>query len=54
MNQAATAQAIPNIPEMEAVWGYLGDMLIKVVDGAADPAATVAETALLINEANGR
>lgn len=54
MNQAATAQAMPNIPEMEAVWGYLGDMLIKVVDGAADPAATVAETALLINEANGR
>jgi maltose-binding protein MalE len=54
MNQAATAQAMPNTPEMEAVWSYLGDMLIKVVDGGADPAATVAETALLINEANGR
>jgi maltose-binding protein MalE len=54
MNQAATAEAMPNTPEMEAVWGYLGDMLIKVVDGGADPAATVAETAVLINEANGR
>jgi maltose-binding protein MalE len=54
MNQAATAQAMPNTPEMAAVWGYLGDMLIKVVDGGADPEATVAETATLINEANGR
>lgn len=54
MNQAATAQAMPNTPEMDAVWGYLGDMLIKVVDGGADPAATVAETAALINEANAR
>jgi arabinogalactan oligomer/maltooligosaccharide transport system substrate-binding protein len=54
MNQAATAQAMPNTPEMEAVWGYLGDMLIKVVDGGADPAATVRETAALINEANNK
>lgn len=54
MNQAATAQAMPNRPEMEAVWGYLGDMLIKVVDGGADPAATVRDTAALTNEANGR
>lgn len=54
MNQAATAQSMPNTAEMDAVWGYLGDMLIKVVDGGADPAATVAETAALINEANGR
>jgi len=54
MNQAATAQAMPNTPEMDAVWGYLGDMLIKVVDGGADPAATVVETAALVNEANAR
>ena len=54
MNQAANAQAMPNRPEMEQVWGYAGDMVVKVVDGNADPAATVAETAALINEANGK
>jgi maltose-binding protein MalE len=54
MNQAANAQAMPNRPEMEEVWGYAGDMVVKVVDGSADPAATVVETAALINEANGK
>ena len=54
MNQAANAQSMPNRPEMEQVWGYAGDMVIKVVDGNADPAATVKETAALINEANGK
>jgi arabinogalactan oligomer / maltooligosaccharide transport system substrate-binding protein len=54
MNQAATAQAMPNRPEMEEVWGYAGDMVVKVVDGNADPSATVQETAALINEANGK
>ncbi len=54
MNQAATAQSMPNRPEMEEVWGYAGDMVVKVVDGNADPAATVQETAALINEANGK
>ena len=54
MNQAANAQAMSNRPEMEQVWGYAGDMVVKVVDGNADPAATVAETAALINEANGK
>ena len=54
MNQAANAQAMPNRPEMEQVWGYAGDMVIKVVDGNADPAATVRDTAALINEANGK
>ena len=37
MNQAATAQSMPNRPEMEEVWGYAGDMVVKVVDGNADP-----------------
>ncbi len=54
MNQGANAQSMPNRPEMEQVWGYAGDMVIKVVDGNADPAATVKETAALINEANGK
>lgn len=54
MNQAATAQSMPNRPEMEEVWGYAGDMVIKVVDGNADPLTTVQETAALINEANGK
>jgi maltose-binding protein MalE len=54
MNQAATAQSMPNRPEMEEVWGYAGDMVVKVVDGNADPAATVQGTAALINEANGK
>jgi arabinogalactan oligomer / maltooligosaccharide transport system substrate-binding protein len=54
MNQAATAQAMPNRPEMEEVWGYAGDMVVKVVDGNAEPSTTVRETAALINEANGK
>lgn len=54
MNQAATAQSMPNRPKMEQVWGYAGDMVVKVVDGNADPTTTVQETAALINEANGK
>jgi len=54
MDQAATAQSMPNIPEMQQVWGYGGDMVIKVVAGDADPVATVKQTAALINEANGK
>lgn len=52
--QAATAQPLPLAPEMQAVWGYGGDMLLKAVDGGADPVQVVAETATLINEANGK
>ncbi len=54
MQQAAAAQPLPTLPEMEQVWGYGGDMLLKVVDGGADPAATVQETTALLNEANGK
>lgn len=54
MNQAATAQSMPNRPEMEEVWGYAGDMVVKVVDGKADPTVTVQETAALLNEVNGK
>ncbi len=54
MAQAATAQPLPLAPEMQAVWGYGGDMLLKVVTGGADPTQVVAETTTLINEANGK
>ena len=50
--QAGTAHAMPNAPEMAEVWGYGGDMLIKVLNGVADPTTTVIETTTLINEAN--
>jgi arabinogalactan oligomer / maltooligosaccharide transport system substrate-binding protein len=54
LQQAANAEPMPAIPEMENVWGYGGDMIVKVLNGVGDPAAIVAETATLINEANGR
>ncbi|MBK8049410.1 MAG: hypothetical protein IPK16_21210 [Anaerolineales bacterium] len=54
MAQAANALPMPAIPEMQQVWGYGGDLLIKVVDGDADPTAAVKETNALINEANGK
>lgn len=52
--QAMNAQPLPALPEMAQAWGYGGDMFIKVVDGDADPVATVIETAALINDANGK
>ena len=52
--QAANAQPLPLAAEMQAVWGYGGDMLLKAVDGGQDPGQVVAETATLINEANGK
>ena len=50
--QAATAMPMPTRPEMEQVWGYGGDMLLKVVNDVLAPADAVAEAAALINEAN--
>jgi arabinogalactan oligomer/maltooligosaccharide transport system substrate-binding protein len=52
--QTAAAQAMPTLPEMENVWGYAGDMLLKVLNGVSDPQTAVIETTTLINEANGR
>lgn len=52
--QAVNAQPLPSLPEMAQAWGYGGDMFLKVVDGDADPLATVIETAALINDANGK
>ncbi len=52
LRQAANAQAMPTNPEMAEVWGYGGDMLLKVLDADMDPTAVVAETTALVNDAN--
>ena len=54
MQQAAAAESMPGIPEMQNVWGYGGDMLIKALNRVGEPAEIVIETAALINEANGK
>ncbi len=52
--QAATAQAIPTRSEMDAVWGYAGDMIVKTLNGVMTPEESVVEAASLINEENGK
>lgn len=52
--QAATADAMPILPEMEHVWTYGGDMLVKALLGNTPPPAIIAETTALINDANGK
>jgi arabinogalactan oligomer/maltooligosaccharide transport system substrate-binding protein len=52
--QAATADAMPIRPEMEHVWSYGGDMLVKALIGNTPPPAIIAETTALINDANGK
>jgi len=52
--QAATAQPAPGQKEMDAVWGYGGDMLLKVLGGSLEPAAAVQETTALINDETGK
>lgn len=54
MQQAATAQPAPAFAEMEQVWGYGGDMLVKVLGGSMSAPAAVTETTALINEETGR
>ncbi len=54
LQQAASARSMPTQPEMEQVWGYGGDMLIKAINNVAEPQAIVVETTTLINEANGK
>jgi arabinogalactan oligomer/maltooligosaccharide transport system substrate-binding protein len=39
---------------MRPVWGYGGDMFIKVVDGGEQPDAVVVQTSALINEVNNK
>ncbi|MEZ4619813.1 MAG: extracellular solute-binding protein [Caldilineaceae bacterium] len=52
--QGGSAQPFPTLPEMDEVWGYGGDLLIKVLDAKMDPTQAVTETTVLINEANGK
>ncbi len=53
-DQAASAAPMPATPEMDAVWTYGGDMILKALTNVAPPPAIVAETTALINEANGK
>lgn len=61
--QASTSQAMPTRPEMDTVWGYGGDLLLRALLGYPDLdsdarqaayAELAAEISTLINEANGR
>ncbi|HRJ41828.1 MAG: extracellular solute-binding protein [Caldilineaceae bacterium] len=49
--QANTARPEPRQPAMSQVWGYAGDMLVKVIDGGISPAVAVTETTVLLNDA---
>lgn len=50
--QTQSASKFPNDPEMGAVWTPAGDMLAKVAEGRAEPAAAVKEATETINRAN--
>jgi arabinogalactan oligomer/maltooligosaccharide transport system substrate-binding protein len=39
---------------MDEVWGYAGDMFVKVLNDVMDPADAVVEATALINEVNGK
>ncbi len=52
--QAVNAQPVPHQPEMAEIWGYGGDMLIKVLNDVMSPAAAVTEATALINDVNGK
>lgn len=52
--QAETALSEPHRPAMSQVWGYAGDMLVKVIDGGMPPDVAVTETAALLNDALGQ
>jgi arabinogalactan oligomer/maltooligosaccharide transport system substrate-binding protein len=54
MTQAATGQAIETRTEMDAVWGYGGDMIAKVLGGVNEPGEAVRQTTALINDVNGK
>ena len=54
VSQAETALPEPHQTQMSLVWGYAGDMLVKVIDGGMLPAAAVTETTALLNDALAR
>lgn len=49
--QAETALSEPHRSAMSQVWGYAGDMLVKVIDGGTLPDVAVTETTILLNDA---
>lgn len=49
--QAETALSEPHSPAMSQVWGYAGDMLVKVINGGTLPDVAVMETTALLNDA---
>ncbi|MBX3000233.1 MAG: extracellular solute-binding protein [Caldilineaceae bacterium] len=52
--QAQVAIPEPHRPEMVEVWGYTGDMVLKVLGGVLTPEEAVIEATTLINEANNK
>ena len=52
--QAANAEAMPTIDEMDQIFGYGGDMIIQALTRSADPATIISETTALINDATGK
>jgi arabinogalactan oligomer/maltooligosaccharide transport system substrate-binding protein len=54
VDQVATAEAMPNIAEMNQILGYGGDMIIRALSRSADPTTIVAETTALINDETGK
>jgi arabinogalactan oligomer/maltooligosaccharide transport system substrate-binding protein len=54
IRQAQDADPEPHRREMDAVWQYAGDMVLKVLNGVSEPADAVSEAATLINETNGK
>lgn len=52
--QAETALPEPHRSAMSQVWGYAGDMLVKVIDGGMLPDVAVTETTILLNDALGK
>ncbi len=54
LDQARQALPEPNRPEMVAVYTYMGDMVLKVLGGAASPEQAVVEAVTLVQEEMGR
>jgi maltose-binding protein MalE len=52
--QAQNAIPLTNQPELDAMWGYTGDMLLKVLNNVLSPEEAVLEASTLINEANDK
>ncbi|MBI1294888.1 extracellular solute-binding protein [bacterium] len=52
--QAQNAVSLTNQPELDAMWGYTGDMLLKVLNDVLSPEEAVLEASTLINEANDK